>query len=177
LSFEFLGEIKLPVHLSSETPYTIIAEDYDGARNIRHFGGRVGSAVLAIEQTIVEIIMLTVLSEVKNHRQLVIDALLKTSWCTLSAKRELLFAVIKPFELMINSEEKALEKHLRKVMDYRNAFAHGTIVHVGLEFKLNYFKAGKQSFNINKEFAEKVRDEIVYVWESLNKIEAQLKQA
>ena len=168
-----MRDIQLPVRYKAALPPT--EEDWSDAKHLRKLGGRISSAALAIDDVIVSILMHTVLGEVREHRQLVIGSILKTNWCSLEAKRTLLLAMVERFQLLPKTEKNTLEKSMRHIIEYRNAFAHGTLLHTGEAHALQYFKGGPQSLVLNDALLEKLEGHFLSAWNTLVNIESKLE--
>jgi hypothetical protein len=72
-----------------------------------------------------------------------IEYVLEANWCTFSNKIQLTLHIVRKDSLF--SDLETLKKTLYSIMDYRNAFTHGTIKTDGTTCWLSYFKNGPQS--------------------------------
>jgi hypothetical protein len=133
-----MRNLNLPVLYRATLPPA--EADFDEAAELRKVAGRVTSAALAIEELIVDIVSRTLLGEVKRHRGLVVSSILKSDWCSFAAKRKLLNLSIQEFALLDGKKKTNLEQLLRKVSQYRNAFAHGSLIHNVDLHELHYFE-------------------------------------
>lgn len=164
-----MRDLKLPA-LYRGHPLFTTEEDFDQAREIRRLSGRVISAASAIDQTIAEIILKTVFQEVREHRELVLGSVLNSDWCSFAAKRKLLFLAVEKFDLLQGTAKCQLEKNLKKIMQYRNAFAHGTLAHNVDVQELHYFEGRPQIAILNDAYFEKLEQTFLEAWETLEKI-------
>lgn len=169
-----MRDLKLPVRYKATLPPT--EEEWLEASQLRSLGGRISSAALALEDVIVSILMGTILKEVQEHRDYVVAAMLKTSWCSIEAKRTLLLSVADRFQLLTKEQRKKLEEDLSKVIGYRNAFAHGTLVHTGEIHELRYFRGGPLSLTINDATLEKLETQFGSAWDTLLEVEQRLER-
>ena len=166
-----MRDLKLPA-LYRGHAFTV-PQDFDEAREIRREAGRIISAASAIDQVIAEIISNTIFREVREHRELVLGSVLSSDWCTFAAKRKLLIVAVEAFNLVDGLKKGQLEKNLKGVMDYRNAFAHGTLGHnlSTLTQELNYFHSKPQTATLNDEYFEKLQKVFLEAWETLQEIQ------
>jgi hypothetical protein len=171
-----MRDLKLPA-LYRGNPLFTIEDDFNEAREIRRASGRIISATSAIDQVIAEIIADTIFREVKENRELVFGSVLSSDWCSLAAKRKLLNIAIEQFDLLEGSQKPALESNLRKVTQYRNAFAHGTLAHNGMTQELHYFESTPQKVELNDAYFEILEKVFLNTWNTLNDIQSKIKTA
>lgn len=171
-----MRNLKLPA-LYRGHPLLTTEEDFDTAREIRRASGRIISATSAIDQVIAEIIADTIFGEVKVRRELVFGSVLSSDWCSLAAKRKLLNVAIEEFELLSGPRKCELESNLKKITQYRNAFAHGALAHNGEDQELHYFEGTPQSATLNDAYFEKLETVYLSTWEALNEIQNKLKNS
>ena len=169
-----MRDLKLPA-LYRGRPLLTLEEDFDEAREIRRASGRIISATSAIDQVIAEIIADTLFREGKEQRELVFGSVLSSEWCSLAAKRKLLNIVIEQFQLLDGPQKEELESNLKKITQYRNAFAHGTLTHNGETQELEYFEGTPRKAKLDDVYFEKL--EIVFrrTWEVLKGIQEKIK--
>jgi hypothetical protein len=164
-----MRDLKLPA-LYRGHPLFTTEEDFEEAREIRRMSGRIISATSAIEQIIAEIIVDTIFREVKEHRDLVFGSVLNSDWCSLSAKRKLLVIIIEKFALLTGPRKNQLEKNLKKVTQYRNAFAHGTLAHNIDAQELHYFEGTPQTAKLDQAYFDKLEEVFLATWELLEEV-------
>ncbi len=170
-----MRNLKLPA-LYRGHPLFTTEEDFDEARETRRDSGRIISAASAIDQVIAEIIANTIFREVREHRELVLGSILSSDWCSFAAKRKLLKLSIETFNL-IRDEKNQLDENLRKIMSYRNAFAHGTLGQNSetLAQELHYFENVPQIKTLNDEYFEKLQKVFLDVWKTLQEIQKKIE--
>lgn len=169
-----MRDLKLPA-LYQGDPLLTMAEDFDEAREIRRASGRIISATSAIDQVVAAIIADTIFSEVKTNRELVLGSVLSSDWCSFAAKRKLLNIAIEKFDLLNGPRKSALELNLKKITQYRNAFAHGSLAHNGQSQELRYFEGTPQSVTLDDAYFEKLEAVFLSAWETLNEIQEKTK--
>jgi hypothetical protein len=158
-----MRDLRLPVRYKALLP---LAEgDWEEGAELRKLSGRINSAALAIEDVIVEIVSKTMLREVKDKRGLVIGALLKTDSCSFSAKRKLLNVCIDSYSLLNAKQRNDLDQYLAKVSSYRNAFAHGDLVHNGFNHELHYFQGQPHVAVLDDTFFDALQEKFLSAWE------------
>jgi hypothetical protein len=167
-----MRNISLPVFYRATLPPT--DSDFDEASELRKVAGRITSAALAIEDLIVQILSSTLLEEVSIHKELVVGSILKSDWCSFSAKRKLLSLAVENFDLLSGKPKAELEELLSKVMKYRNAFAHGTLVHNIDMHELHYFEGAPRQARLDDKHFEELERVFQAAWSRLQEIQAAL---
>jgi len=114
------------------------------------------SGAVAIEDVIKNILLTTIFEEISTNRELITLSILDSDWCSFGAKRKLLNVAIDTFQLFKGKEKSTLDKHLSKVMKYRNAFAHGSIISKDGVYYLKYFDSKSIEQELDDEFWEKI---------------------
>lgn len=117
---------------------------------------RVIDAAYAVEGEINEILKKSFLRELRSDLEFVSGHLLDSDWCTFSAKRKLLLAVIDRDSLVSRSERSKLEENLAKVIKWRNAFTHGQFEIQPSHYILRYFESGPKCQVLDIEFWKKL---------------------
>ena len=85
--------------------------------------------------------------------------MLSSDWCTFSAKRKLVTHIINATNLLEGPEKNEYDDLLRKVISYRNAFAHGDMSTDGRKVRLSFFESSPRRHFLDDsyfELAEKV---------------------
>ena len=130
--------------------------DLEGSARLRSQCQNVVSAGLAIEAVINDILKKTVFRENTEDINFLTNHILESSWCGFADKRKLLFAVIERDNLLKGPEKSKLEKHLGKVTQWRNAFAHGEVEIHGSGVQLRYFEGSPRTIELDDDFWEKI---------------------
>lgn len=162
--------LRLPVRYKAILPLS--ADDWTEAAELRKLAGRINSAALAIEDVIVDIVVNTLLRHVTDHRDLTIGALLRTDACSFSAKRKLLNTCIKSFNLLSVPQRIDLDRYLATVSSYRNAFAHGALIHNGVNHELRYFQGNPQPAVLDDSYLEMLQEKYFATWKLLEVAQA-----
>lgn len=167
-----MRNISLPVLYKAALPPA--ESDFEEAADLRKLGGRVTAAALAIEELIVGILSSTLLQEVREHKELVLGSILKSDWCTFSAKRKLLELAASHFQLLSGSAKSELEGNLAKVMRYRNAFAHGSLVNNFEGHELHYFEGRPMQARLDDAYFGELERVFQAAWNQLLEIQSKL---
>lgn len=170
-----MRNISLPVLYRATLPPADC--DWDEAAQLRELAGRITSAALAIEEVIVSILTSTLFQEVRKHKSLVVGSMLKSDWCTFAAKRKLLFLAIEQFHLLPGPRKPELEKLLRRVMQYRNAFAHGSLVHNIDAHELHYFEGKPQQKRLDDAYFSQLERTFQAAWNELLDIQSAVQKS
>ena len=164
-----MRDLKLPA-LYRGSPWFTTEEDFDEAREIQRLSGRIIAAASAIDQVIAEILLGTIFQEVKVQRELVLGSVLNSDWCSFSAKRRMLSIVVNKFNLLQGKEKSLLEENLKKVMQYRNAFAHGHLAHNVEVQELHYYEGGPVVKALTDSYFQELEQDFLQTWEALQDI-------
>ena len=171
-----MRNLKLPAMYRGHPLFTT-EEDMDEAREIRKLSGRIISAASAVDQMMAEIIADTIFRETKEQRDLILGSVLGADWCSFAAKRKLLNIAVDKFSLLEGPKKSQLERSLKKVMQYRNSFAHGTLAHNGEVQELHYFESTPCTATLDDAYFEQVEQAFLTVWELLNELSRAAKNA
>ncbi|MBC7705348.1 MAG: hypothetical protein H7274_15560 [Rhodoferax sp.] len=167
-----MKSITLPVFYQATLPP--MESDFDEATEIRKRAGRITSASAAIEELMVAIIAATLFEEVVRRRELVVGSMLRSDWCSFAAKRKLLSIAIKEFKLISGPSKEELEKLLRGVSRYRNAFAHGRLVHNIDCHELHYFEGSPCVRRLDDTYFEELEHVFLSAWSELQSMQEAL---
>jgi hypothetical protein len=167
--------LSLPALYKLADPDFTTDKDFDEAKNIRRYAGRIISAATAIEHMMANIVMNTIFSEVQGNRDLVLGSVIHSDWCSFSSKRKLLDVAFTHFKLVKGDERAELESLLKKVMQYRNAFAHGVLGHNIDQQELHYFEGSPKTAVLDASYFSKLEVQFNRAWEILGSIEKRSK--
>lgn len=98
----------------------------------RRNGGKVLYATTSIEQKLEGMLLEYFMGPFTGHddkRVMFEREILQSSALSYSAKKELVTKMINDRNLLVGSKKNAVQSHLKKIMEWRNAFAHGKIQH------------------------------------------------
>lgn len=117
------------------------------------------SAMITIEDRIIEAMSKYLFKESKVKRDYFINEVIGTSDFTFSFKRKAFTRMLEQFELLNIDAIKELKSNLNKLMLWRNAFAHGQVIHDHHDgYVLKYYSGGHQELVLNDAFFEKAEE-------------------
>jgi hypothetical protein len=126
----------------------------------RRNGGAILYATTSIEQKM-EFILLNYFMgrfiRYDSKRDMFEREILKSTALSFSAKRELVVKVITEGELLQRKKKNIVQKHLKSIMEWRNAFAHGKILHNSPKGCIvEYYSGHKQKLHLSDEYWNEV---------------------
>ena len=98
----------------------------------RRNGGKILYATTSIEQTLESILLNYFMGpfiEHEDRRVMFEHEVLQSSTLTFRPKKDLAIKIIHKDNLVEGTKKNAIQKHLKNIMEWRNAFAHGKIQH------------------------------------------------
>jgi hypothetical protein len=98
----------------------------------RRNGGKVLYATTSIEQKLESILLEYFMGPFTGHddkRAMFEREILQSSALSYRAKKELVTKIVNASNLLEGSKKSTLQSHLKEIMEWRNAFAHGKIQH------------------------------------------------
>lgn len=142
------------VHVS--TTGTNLNEAMSLAKEARRNKAKVLDGSLAIERELTSILSFYFFGR-SHERKAVFEALvLNSDSCSFAAKRRLIAHVIDEQQLLTGQDKVNCEKLLRRVMSFRNAFAHGTLSSDDKTVWLSYFEATPRKQELTDEFLSEI---------------------
>ncbi|MEZ5530338.1 MAG: hypothetical protein R3E57_10515 [Porticoccaceae bacterium] len=116
-------------------------------------------AMITIEDRIIEAMSKYLFKESKVKRDFFINEIVGTSDFSFSFKRKAFTRMLEQFELFEPDGIKTLKANLNKLMLWRNAFAHGQVIHdLHDGYILKYYSGGHQELALNDSFFEKAEE-------------------
>jgi hypothetical protein len=85
---------------------------------------------------------------------------LASEWCSFSSKRKLIIHIVNELLLLKGFEKNDYENLLRKIMNYRNAFAHGEMSTNGEIVKLKFFEGAPKIITIDDTYLSEVEKDL-----------------
>ncbi|WP_111497894.1 hypothetical protein [Marinobacter bohaiensis] len=123
-------------------------------------GTEILSAMVMIEDRIIEAvskILFTETGQNRNYRDFFVSEIMGTSDFSFSFKRRVFTRLLEEFKLLGREKIKSLKADLNKLMLWRNAFAHGQVLHDQHDgYVLQYYSGGHKEQVLNDDFFEKV---------------------
>lgn len=153
-----LGDGKFGVHLGS-----ISSEDVSPVIEIaRKNGGNILYATTSIEQQMESILLRYFMGPFVQHedrRELFEREIIQSSSLSYSTKKELVSKVINSNNLLDGKKKNNLQAKLKKIMEWRNAFAHGKIQYdskAGCSIK--YYSGGPKNLVLTDTYWNEVEE-------------------
>ncbi|WP_019529483.1 hypothetical protein [Dasania marina] len=116
-------------------------------------------AMITIEDRIIEAMSKYLFKESQDKRNFFINEVVGTSDFNFSFKRKAFTRMLEKFNLLDTNGIKELKANLNKLMLWRNAFAHGQVIHDHHDgYVLKYYSGGHQELVLNDEFFEKAEE-------------------
>lgn len=155
------GDITLTPHgTRQKTIASVTQDDYALLETARKNGGILLHATSTIDAYLNSIIKVYFMGS--NFRctlegNLFERELLKSSVLTFSAKKELTKKIVHERMLLNGKERNNLQRLLKLIMKWRNAFAHGELEHNNIKgCRIQYYSGGKQTETLTDEFWENI---------------------
>lgn len=95
-------------------------------------GGQILYAAISVEQRLEELLLDYFMPENRgdhSKRYLLKNEVLTSSYISFHAKKEIVFKIIASAKMLKGKEQDTLQNSLKKIAEWRNAFAHGKIQH------------------------------------------------
>lgn len=146
------------VDVVSGTEWSTAGVDEVEFDQARAQGMRIVESALHIEKLINQILCMTIFRELKLDMAFVSNQLLESDKLQIVHKRDLLKTALRRDELLDPKGIQELDKNLREVFVYRNAFAHGNIIIKNKIIVLRYYVSGHQEVELDEGFWQKVED-------------------
>jgi len=113
-------------------------------------------ASLVIEGLLDSVILKKVAPATKDGKSFLSDYVLKSDIITFASKRKLVVQIVKDDSLLDANDIERLNKLLRDIISWRNAFAHGEIVQIGEDTCVEYAQVGPQKIILTDEYWSRV---------------------
>jgi len=126
----------------------------------RKNGGKILYATTSIEQTLESILLEYFMGPFVGHndkRVMFEHEVLQSSALSYRAKKDLVIKVIHADNLLKGDQKNAVQKHLKTIMEWRNAFAHGKIQHdTKTGCFVRYYSGGAKTITLNEQYWDEV---------------------
>jgi hypothetical protein len=117
---------------------------------------RVVESALCIESILNIILMKGVFRELRGSRDFVDKHLMNSNHFSFASKKYLLKEFLRNTNLLSGSQKSALDEQLAKVIKYRNAFAHGTLIEKEIQMFISYFHSDHKEECLDDAFWEQL---------------------
>ena len=131
---------------------------------------RIMEGALSVETQITGIILHHFFPE-QTERKTEFDLMiLRSDWCSFSAKRKLVAWVVQNRKLLSGPDWNRCDKLLRETMAFRNAFTHGHLLVEHEAVFLAYFEGRPRKQELTDEFLIKVEETLTQTYHSMEDI-------
>ena len=158
----FPKELTLRIHLDGSTskPSPLDGPGLDDLATIERNGSELIMAVVMLEERMIEAVSKLLFGtdgSARRMREFFVDEIIGTSDFSFAFKRRVFTRLIERTEALDSADTKELKAGLNKVMEWRNAFAHGKVLHdQKAGYILQYYSGGRQELALDDDFFEKV---------------------
>lgn len=154
---------------------------WENLKAARENGGGILWSTVCLEKIMENILLCYFMGPFKeacDKRDLFNNELLQASFLQLSAKKHLISKVASKFYSFKGKEREKLDGHLKSIIQWRNAFAHGSLVLNGTEgVILKYYSGAPKEEVLSDSFWNTVESVFKSCDELLKKLETLVKEA
>ncbi|MFA5825391.1 MAG: hypothetical protein WC825_05380 [Gallionellaceae bacterium] len=151
-----LGDGRIGVHVGTMSSIEVAPIMEVARKN----GGHILYAATSIEQQLEGILMLYFMGPFIKHddrRQVFEMEILQSSSMSYSAKKELVLKIVSDNNLLDGEVKNQLQTQLKKIMEWRNAFAHGKMQYDNIAgCFIKHYSGRQQKLDLNDGYWEKV---------------------
>jgi hypothetical protein len=158
----FPKALAIRFHLDGSRPKTRASgeAELDELATIEKNGPELIMAVVMLEDRMIEAVsklLFGTAAETRKAREFFADEVMGTSDFTYAFKRRVFTRLLESTGALDSGSIKELKAGLNKVMEWRNAFAHGKVLHEhNAGYVLQYYSGGRQEFVLDDAFFERV---------------------
>lgn len=158
--------ILIRFHSDGEQPKTNTSgvDITDEIAVIEKNGSEIISATIMIEDRMIEAvskILFGASNDKTEYREFYANEIMGTSGFSYTFKRRVFTRLLEHFKIIEQEKINNLKARLNKIMEWRNAFAHGQVLHeCNVGFVLQYYRDGQQKLLLNDRFFEIVEETI-----------------
>jgi hypothetical protein len=135
---------------------TIGEKEWLEINTARRNGGTILYATTSIEQKMEFVLLNYFMGPFIRHdpkREMFEQEILKSTALSYSSKKELVVKIITEGELLKGKKKNTVQTHLKSIMEWRNAFAHGKILHdAKMGCTLEYYSGRKQKLHLSDKY-------------------------
>ena len=129
-----------------------LGQAYKNLRAAQNNGQTIMSATRWIELQLENIITYHVFGKFGPKVSFFNNHILSADWFAFSSKRKLVLAIVNKGKYLKGRDKSQFEELLRKVMSYRNTFAHGHIVEGSDGTYISYFENTQREKRLSDEY-------------------------
>lgn len=162
----FPRELNVRFHLDRSSPKTTCSST--NVRNdlaiIERNGSELIMAAIMLEDRMIEAVSKLLFgkaADARERREFFVTEIMGTSDFSFAFKRRVFTRLLEHTGVLDAPTIKELKAGLNKVMDWRNAFAHGKVLHEhNGGYILQFYSGGAQQLALDDEFFEKVENTV-----------------
>jgi hypothetical protein len=170
----FMKELYFPkrvVAISGGNKPMCLGDAARGCSEANKNGQEVISATLIVERALEDLISYYCIDfEEKDKIRFFSDNILRSNWFSFGAKKTVYLSIVNKEKFVKGKRKSLLEKLLKRVMSYRNAFVHGDFVHKEDGTYINYFEGQKTEDLLDDRFWEEVQQIFDDIFEILEEV-------
>jgi hypothetical protein len=162
----FPKELTVLFHLDGSSPKTIASDTHgsDDLATIKRNGSELITATVMLEDRMIEAVSKMLFgkeADSRESREFFVAEIIGTSDFSFAFKRRVFTKLLERTGALDAPATKELKAGLNKVMEWRNAFAHGKVLHEhNGGYLLQYYSGGVQELVLDDSFFEKVESTI-----------------
>ena len=122
----------------------------------RQNGGKILYATTSIEQTLESLLLNYFIGSFIAHderRVMFEHEVLQSSALTFRTKKDLVIKIINKDNLLKGNKKDTIQKHLKSIMEWRNAFAHGQIQHdTKMGCFIRYYSGDAKTITLDEQY-------------------------
>lgn len=158
----FPKELTIRFHLDGSSPKTRPSGEagLDELSTIEKNGSELIMAAVMLEDRMIEAVgklLFGTAAETRKAREFFAEEVMGTSDFSYAFKRRVFTRLLESTGALDAASIKELKAGLNKIMEWRNAFAHGKVLHEhNAGYVLQYYSGGRQELVLDDAFFEKV---------------------
>lgn len=158
----FPKQVTILVSLDGSSPRTVSSGvcSLDDLATISKNGAELIQAVVMLEDRMIEAVSKLLFgcdSAFRERREFFVAEIMGSSDFSFAFKRRVFTRLLEHTKELDASAIKELKAGLNKIMEWRNAFAHGKVLHEsGGGYLLQYYSSGVQQVVLDDQFFEKI---------------------
>ena len=172
----FPKELTIRFHLDGGSPKTRPSGEagLDDLAIIEKNGSELITAAVILEDRMIEAVsklLFGTATETRKARDFFVEEVMGTSDFSYAFKRRVFTRLLESTGALDSGSIKELKAGLNKVMEWRNAFAHGKVLHEhSAGYVLQYYSGGRQELVLDDAFFERVESTLRNCFYTCNEV-------
>lgn len=154
-----IGLMKMATLLLPKNVPVDVSQTIETNRQVLENAQEIAAATSALERQLEDTIAAYLFGADRAKRAFFEGAILRTDWFTLTAKLRTILAIGIETGLLVGKASDDYKQTLRRVIRYRNIFAHGRLVHSTGGVNIHYYEGGPRTALLNDDYWTKVEDD------------------